>query len=65
MIFRDFEFVHGFEKSRTREAWKIHFCTARRVSAPAHYNLGFDNVERQSGRSDDNHAQKFSYHLDI
>ena len=49
IIFRDFEFVHGFEKLRAcaREARKMHVCTPRRVFAHAHYKLGFDNAEKK------------------
>ena len=65
MVFRDFEFVHGVEKSRARarEVRKMHFSTLRRVFAHAHYKLEFDDAERKSGRSDDNRTQKFSYYL--
>ena len=47
-IFRDFEFVHGFEKSRARarEARKLHYCTPNRVFGHTHYKLGFDGAER-------------------
>ena len=33
--------MHGFEKSQAlaREAWKMHFCTQRRVFTHAHYYL--------------------------
>ena len=67
MVFRDFEFVHGVEKSRARarEARKMHFCTPRRVFAHAHNKLDFDDAERLSGRSDDNGTQKFSYYVHI
>ena len=63
----EIEFVHGIEKSRAcaREARKMHFCTPRQASAHAHYKLEFDDAERQSGRSDDNRTQKFSYYLHI
>ena len=59
-VFRDFEFVHGVEKSqaRAREARKMHFCTPRRVFAHAHFKLEFDDAERLSGRSDDNRTKK-------
>ena len=44
--------MHGFEKLRTcaREARKMHVCSPRRVFAHAHYKLGFDNAEMNSGR---------------
>ena len=44
-IFRDFEFVHGFEKSRAR-AVDGAFLYPRRVFTHAYYKLGFDNAER-------------------
>ena len=52
----------GFDKSptRARDAWKMHFCAPRPVSARAHYKLRFENAEWQSGRSGDNRIQKFS-----
>ena len=67
MVFRDFEFVNGVEKSRARarEARKIHFCTPRRVVTHAHYKLEVDDAERLSGRSDDNLTQKFSYYVHL
>ena len=34
----------------------IFFCTPRQASAHAHYKLKFDDAERLSGRSDDNHT---------
>ena len=42
---RDFEFVHGVEKSRARarEARKMHW----RVFAHAHYKLEIDDAERR------------------
>ena len=59
--------MHGVEKSRAlaREAWKMHFCTPRRVFAHAHYKLEFDDAKRLSGRSDDNRTQKFSNYVHI
>ena len=65
MVFRDFEFVHGVEKlrARAREASKMHFCTPRRVFTHAHYKHEIDDVERLSGRSDDNGTQKFSSYV--
>ena len=64
-VFRDYKFLHGAEKSRARarDARKMHFCTPRRVFAHTHNKLKFDNAERQSGRSDDNRKQTFSYYL--
>ena len=46
-VFRDFEFVHGVEKSRARarEARKMHFCIPRGVFAHVHYKLEFDDAE--------------------
>ena len=59
--------MHGVEKSRARarEAQKMHLCTQMRVFAHVHYKLEFDDAERESGRTDDNRTQTFSYHLQI
>ena len=55
--------MRGVKKSRARarEVRKMHW----RVFAHAHYKLEFDDVERKSGRSDDNRTRKFSYYLHI
>ena len=59
--------MHSVEKSRARaqEAQKMHFCTPRRVFAHAHYNIEYDEAERLSGRSDDNHTVKFLFYVHI
>ena len=53
--------MHSFGKSRARarEARKMHVRTLRRVFPHAHHKLEFGDAERESGRSDDNRAQKF------